>query len=500
MIARLALASLRHRPWRSLFLLLGYGVGVGVMIVLLAIGQAMLSQARDERLVGGGQVTVLPEGIDLELMKTGGVGGMFFSIDHARFVYRQLLASPRLAPQIAAAAPQVEGTLLYLRAGDSLYPVRASGEIPSLSRAVGAVPPVIAGAWDDDSADVAWRDPTPAQLAAQIDHFHLPPPETEHPESWAEWHYFNVLSADHKRWAFVSVIVGGNVRSDRWGGEVLVTLREEGGRTRRFSAVVPAAQVRFSTDDANLRIGTSSVTVLPDGRYRVHARAGSEAGGSERTGVVEVDLTITPRSGAYFPGASLAGGNEVSGYAVPALVADGDGQICVDGRCERLQGVQAYHDHNWGTWQGVTWEWGAARAGQFGILYGRVHSADTAADEPPLVVYVVDSLGFRALFRPREVRYTDTRTIIVDGRRVRVPASALLEDARGGDTLRLALTIDDAIGTDTRRSTLERGDPARERRLRTPYFIQMKGRAHVTGTLGGQRIDATGWGFFETFR
>ena len=116
MITLLALRNLAHRPLRSLFLLFGYSLGVGVMIVLLAIGQAMLAQARDEKLVGGGQVTVLPEGMDIEVMKTGGLGGLFFSIANARFIYRQLLASPRLAPSIATVAPQIDGKLLYFRA------------------------------------------------------------------------------------------------------------------------------------------------------------------------------------------------------------------------------------------------------------------------------------------------------------------------------------------------------------------------------------------------
>jgi hypothetical protein len=111
MIERLALRNLVLRPWRSAFLLFGYSLGVAVMIVLLSIGEALLSQARDERLVGGGEVTVLPEGIDVEVMKTGGLGGLFFSIDHARFVYGHLLASPRLASQVSVVAPQIESKL-----------------------------------------------------------------------------------------------------------------------------------------------------------------------------------------------------------------------------------------------------------------------------------------------------------------------------------------------------------------------------------------------------
>ena len=84
----------------------------------------------------------------------------------------------------------------------------------------------------------------------------------------------------------------------------------------------------------------------------------------------------------------------MSGYVVPALRADATGSICVDGTCEQYDGAQSYHDHNWGVWRGVTWEWGAARAGQYTVLYGRVQPSDSTVASQPLFVYVVDSLGF----------------------------------------------------------------------------------------------------------
>lgn len=79
----LAWRNATWRPWRTLMLCAGFGVGVGVMIVLLAVGEAMVSQASQERLVGGGDVTVLPEGIDIEVLTTGGLGGLFFSVPNA---------------------------------------------------------------------------------------------------------------------------------------------------------------------------------------------------------------------------------------------------------------------------------------------------------------------------------------------------------------------------------------------------------------------------------
>ncbi|HEX2717530.1 MAG TPA: ABC transporter permease [Gemmatimonadaceae bacterium] len=491
MWARLAIRHLTLRKGRSLLLLAGYGIGVAVMIVLLSIGEALLAQARDEKLVGGGDITVLPEGIDVEVMKTGGLGGMYFSIDHARFVFLQLLGSPRLAPHVAAVAPQIEGTLLYLRTRDGReLPVRATGEIPSASRALGALPAIAEGAWRDDEGDRRWIAPTPVELRHDIDHFHLPPAslDADARRSWAEWHYFNVLSADARRWAFVTLMVGGDIPEGEWGGQTLVTLREEGKGERRFATQVPSRAVNMSTTRADLDVGDSRVRVLDDGRYELHAVA-REVGGSARA---RIDLVVTPVPRAYFPGAAL-GGQIVSGYAVPALRAGATGTVCVDSRCERYDDAQSYHDHNWGTWAGVTWEWGAARAGAYTFLYGRVEAPD--AEPGALFLYVVDSLGFRALFRPSRIDYDDGRTIRVGGQEVRVPRRAVMADVRGADTIRITLDVEDAIGSDVR-TTAERGSATTPR----PYFIQMKGRATLGGRLAGRELGGSGYGFFETYR
>jgi hypothetical protein len=215
------------------------------------------------------------------------------------------------------------------------------------------------------------------------------------------------LSADRTQWAFISLIVGGAVPNGEWGGQVLVTLHSQGGASRRFVATFPSRAVRFSTTRADLSVGGSSVEVLPDGLYHVRAHA-VEQGGSTP---LEVDLLVAPARGAYVPGAALASGDVVSGYAVPGLRADASGRICVAGACMRYDGAQSYHDHNWGVWRGVTWEWGAARAGEYTLLYGRVQPSDSAATSQPLFVYVVDSLGFLALFRPSSIRYDDGRVV-----------------------------------------------------------------------------------------
>ncbi|HUQ20890.1 MAG TPA: hypothetical protein VM099_14830 [Gemmatimonadaceae bacterium] len=491
MISLLAFRNLIYRPWRSFLLFFGYGAGVAVMIVLLSVGEALLSQAKDERLVGGGSITVLPQGIDVEVMKTGGVGGLFFSIDHSRFIYRQLLGSPRLKPIVSGIAPQIDGRILYMyvRPGQE-YTVKAAGEIPSANVKVGAPALVKAGKWVDDDGDRKWIHPSPAELRREIDHFHRPPDSLKNADSWAEWHYFNVLSADRKRWAFISFIVGGDVRTDKWGGNMTITLRDEGGRSRRFYANVPKENVRFSTTDANVKIGPSSVTVNPDGTYSVRARAFEEGSGAP----VNISLEVSPAAGAYFPGASLSSGEFASGYTVPGLRASATGEICVASQCERFDNAQSYHDHNWGVWRGVTWDWGASRAGSYTILYGRVIGPDRLGSNTPLLVYLVDSLGFRAVFRPAKVSYEDGRQITVDGRTIRVPSRATFADVRDADTLRVTLNIEDAIGTDTRKS------PSALSTVALPYFIQMKGTATVSGRVDGAPLSGSGTGFFETYR
>ena len=118
--------------------------------------------------------------------------------------------------------------------------------------------------------------------------------------------------------------------------------------------------------------------------------------------------------------------------------------------------------------------------------------ADDIAE--PLFLYLVDSLGFRALFRPKVIEYEDSRTIAVNGVRVRVPARAVMFDARGADSLRIELEVEDAAGTDLRQGAPSgRGSSGR-------YFIQMKGIARLSGMLGGVPISGSGTGFFETYR
>ncbi|HEY9016052.1 MAG TPA: hypothetical protein VIM84_13440, partial [Gemmatimonadales bacterium] len=255
MITVLAFRHLMVRRLRSLFLLLGFALGVGVMIVLLSVGQAMLEQARDVSLVGGGEVTVLPQGIDIEAMRTGGISGMFFGIDRARFLTRQVLGGARNREMVRAVSPAIEGKLLYLRRGDRVVPVRAGGEIPSRAAAVGSRLQLLSGHWEDGSSDSAYAAPTAQQLYDGLDRFHQP---SRPDSSWGEWHYFNLVVSP-REWWYLTYLIGGEVKAGRWGGQLLITHRRPDGTYRRFVDTVPPSRIIFDTTRADLTLGKSRV-------------------------------------------------------------------------------------------------------------------------------------------------------------------------------------------------------------------------------------------------
>ncbi|HEU0016392.1 MAG TPA: hypothetical protein VFQ45_22120 [Longimicrobium sp.] len=467
MIVRLALAELRNRPGRALFLLGGYALGVSVMVVLLAVGEAMLQQARDRDLVGGGDIAVVPAGISPEMLKAGTVSSLFLGIDHARFLHRNLLESPRARREhgIAAASPLLEGRQVELFAGEARYKAVAAGEIPSRARAAGAAPALIAGRWDDSDADRRWTAPTEAERLREIDRFHLPPVRDS---TWAEWHYFNLV-LDERRWMYVTLMVAGEVGvPGRWGGRILVTVREPDGAHRSLTRDLPGEEVRFDTTSPDLRFGARAFVRLEGDAYRVRADAGN----------VRVDLRVEPSPRRYFPPTDIGGSELVSGYVTPALHAVADGTVCLP-RCQDVRGAQAYHDHNWGVWRDVSWEWGSASDAELSLLYGMVRGDATPTEG--LFAYLVDGQGVRGVFRPGAIRWDETREAPAgDGIR-RVPRRFSFEDRARG--LRVEVDVSAAHLTDM-------GRPSRR------WFVQMRGvatvreRGRVIGRLPG---------FFETY-
>lgn len=468
----LAFRHLLVRPGRSFVLLAGYAIGVAVMIVLLSVGDAMLIQSRDVSLVGGGDLTVLPEGIDVEALRTGGMTGMFFGIDRARFVTRQLLGGPRHAAVVRAVSPMLAGKRIALTVRDTTWTVRGGADLPTVAALAGAPLVVLDGQWGNGARDAEWSAPAPQRFYDEIDHFHLP---RVGDSTWGEWHYFNVVVSPDEWW-YITVLVGGDMTSDRWGGQILVTRRTNAGH-ERFVRDVPGTAVQFDTAHADLAVGPAEV-VQRDGVYRLRGSAGGAS----------FDLRVVPDRHAYFPPVELRDDLVMSGYVVPALAASASGKLCVRGQCRMVTDAPSYHDHNWGVWRGITWEWGTGRGASHSLVYGGVReSADLSeAGSAPFFMALVDSLGVRQVYRFTRVESTDFQP--VKGQRgVRAPGSLRIVAARYADTVVVAIKVLDVHATQ-----LGNEGPGR-------VFLQMRGEWTISGTAAGDPVSDQGTGFFETW-
>lgn len=473
MILTLAFRQLLVKRARSLFLLLGYSLGVGVMIVLLSVGEAMLDQSRDVSLVGGGEVTILPEGIDIEALRTGGLSGMFFTVDRARYVTRQAIGGPRHRDLIESVAPTIERKLLYLAAGADTLTVLAGGGIPSRSEQVGAGLTVLAGSWQDTAVDSAYIAPTRQQLYDELDHFHYP---SVADSTWGEWHYFNVVTGPDEWW-YVSLLVGGLNPHGRWGGQVLVTHRTADGRYEKLEQAVSSSVISFDTIGADLRLGDSRVEQR-NGEYAVVVNIPSLG--------FRMEFAVSPAPYHYFPPVQLREGEYSSGYAVAALRGSAAGRICRSGSCRSVSG-RAYHDHNWGVWRDVSWEWGAASGPRLSLLYGQVQAPDSATAPEPFFVSLVDSLGVLQVLRARGIHYRGAQPL-ANGGGVSAPESFEFSAVRGEDSVRVTVRVREAAGTLMGTSGFRR------------YFLQMRGEFTLSGLVGGVAVDENGDGFFETWR
>jgi hypothetical protein len=482
----LAWRSLVDRPRRTLLLLVGYGIGVAVMIALLSVGDALLSQARDRDLVAGGDLVLLPEGVDPAVLKVNGVTDLYFTIQQTGFVVREILRGPRFDRTIAAAAPQIDARQLYVGVRGRVVPAIASAGIPSLDAAAvaaGAVP----GA-RDSARDREWIAPGPGALVDRLDRFHAPPRGAG--ATWAEWDYFNFVDPATGAYGYLTILVGGEGR-----GGVLLRIKRPRRPVEDLTLPAVIRSGDLSETSANQRVGPARVQNI-GGRYHVTVddpRA-------------HVDLWLAPMPGSYLPPEESAGDAVISGYVVPAVRGWASGEVRTAEGQLRLAHVPGYHDHNWGTWRGVTWEWGEAGGPAGAILYGVLHVAHAArgAAERPAVVFVWGPArargagGFLAAFPVRRIRYSGWHAgPRLAGREVSVPAEVILEASAGADEVAVRIRVRDALA-----SLLGRTGPsatAATRPAPTAAFLQLRGFGTIRGTIDGRSIGFSAEAAAETF-
>jgi hypothetical protein len=457
MIGRLALRSLTAHPIRSAVLAAGFGVGVAVMAILLGVAGIVLEQAQAPALAGGGDVLIrLGPTVPARLMLAG------------------TLQTEALRPRIRTAAASHSSDLFLLHNGAATR-VAAQGGIPSLERALSDPETSPIAAWRDSPEDTAWTHAPPDVLLRQLDRFHPIPEGTAWGNSWAEWLYFNGRSNEAN--FYLTFLVGPRTPSGARSAGVRLQL-ERGGQTESFTgrAELTDAELAPAPD---LTIGASSVKL--DGmRYRIHLDV-EDARGKRAVG----DLSLEATPGRLVPPIEITGAQGWrTGYVVPVMSGALDGTIEVDGTRVSLAGGRGYHDHNWGFWQDVSWQWGQAQQGDLSVIYGRVFPPREAAD-PETIPGFVGVLGPDGpLGYSTDVRITEEndergrpRTITVRAR-----GSALNIDLR--------FDVASAVTTHMTQGALANGVD----------FLQMRGNYTVSGQAGSREINFSAPGAAETFR
>jgi len=457
MIGRLAVRSLTAHPVRSAVLAAGFGVGVSVMAILLGVADVVLTQARSSDLVGGGDVVIHLEP----------------SVP-ARMVMSGTLQSDQLRNRVRLAGPS-HTSALYLVKESGVVRVDAHGGIPSVEQAMDDPEVALNREWRDTPEDVAWTQATPEAVLRQIDRFHDVPDAPMWQDSWAEWLYFNGRAHDAR--FYLTFMVGPKQPDGLRPAGVRLQL-DRGGHVENFSA-----SARLSQEEAlrapELTIGANRVR-LEGLRYVIDLDLRGEGG---RVARGRIGIEASP--GRLVPPIEIGGAHGWrTGYVVPVMSGQLGGTLDVAGERIPFDGGAGYHDHNWGFWRGVSWQWGQAQQGDLSLIYGRVFPPRDAAD-PERIPGFVGALGPDGpLGYATNVTIAEMNDAQGRPKTITVTARSRLLDVS------MRFDVGSMVTTRTPQGTLANGLD----------FLQMRGQYTVSGRAGDRTIEFTAPGSAETFR
>src|SRR5581483_4740883 len=331
-------------------------------------------------------------------------------------------------------------------------PVSATGGVPSREKAVGD-PEAAWPAWQDGPEDAAWVHPDAGAVLRAMDRFHAVPEGRPEDDSWAEWLYFNGRTPDGRTRVYVTFLVGAPPDGAAARGAPAapatrpagVRLQlEHDGRATAYSAagLVDAASVLASAPDLDIagnRVrleGSTYVIALNVAAEGPARQGGSSQSGSARARRLTGTLRLAAAEGRSVPPATVRGaGGWVTGYTVPVLAGRMDGVLEADGTTVRFDGAPGYHDHNWGFWKGVSWQWGQVAHEDLSIVYGRVFPPSDVADPRRMP-------GFLVVLGPEGLLGFSSEVAIDDRREGRIEVRA-----RRGVDLQMTLVVDETVRT-----------------------------------------------------
>lgn len=462
MMLRLAVRSLLARPIRSAVLMGGFGLGVAVMAVLLGVGSVILEQARAPELHGGGNVVI------------AGASGELAS---AKFILSALQHAGPSVPSIVVAAPSAQASL-YLVDGHGTTAVRARGGIPSLERRLDDPETSGVAAWTDTPDDHDWASPDPERVLRDIDRFHPVPDVPARAASWAEWLYFNGRAGAAR---FYLTFLAGPARPD---GKRDVGVRLQLDRAGTMTSFSDAAEIDATAlleSAPDVTVGRNRVRLV-GGDYHLSLDLPAESGRTRARG----ELVLHADLGRSLPPLVMRGAaGWVSGYVVPVMSGTLQGTLDVAGHQVVFDGGAGYHDHNWGFWRGVSWQWGQVKHGGLSLVYGRVHPPADAADASRVPGFIMalgpsGPLGFATNVTIEETDRSDTNR----------PQRIIVTGNSESLAVRMELTVRETTITRRREGAFGNGLD----------FLQLRAQYVVAGHAGRQSLDFTGPGSAETFR
>jgi len=471
MIGRLALRTLLMHPIRTAVLAAGFGLGVAVMANLLGVAAIVLEQSESPQLAGGGDVIV-----------TGATG----RLTSGRYLLWGALGAPAFAERVAVASPTARAGL-YLVQDGVVTRVRARGGIPSLERALDDPETSGVSEWVDAPGDEAWTSPDAADVLRSLDRFHPIPDVPARVRSWVEWLYFNGQAGSTR--FYITFLVGPVNESGRRVAGVRLQLDRE-GQVSNYGDSAELDPTELVATAPELTIGRSRVRIDHD-RYLVSFDLGQDRGpGSPAArsggGRASGELVLTARRGHTLPPLTISGARGwVSGYVVPVMSGALDGAIRVGGEVLSLAGGSGYHDHNWGFWEDVSWQWGQVQHEGLSILYGRVFPPADAADAARIPGFMLVLGPDGPLGQSSRVTIEETIDPALDR-----PSRIVVRGDSPSLDLRLTVDVESVIRTPMREEPLASGLD----------FLQMRGRYVVSGTAGDRRLEFEAAGAAETFR
>jgi hypothetical protein len=197
-------------------------------------------------------------------------------------------------------------------------------------------------------------------------------------------------------------------------------------------------------------------------------------------------LTVTGRPDSLLPPIEVHGGaGWRSGYVVPVMSGGVEGTLTVGGEPIDFAGGAGYHDHNWGHWQGVSWQWGQVQHGDTSFVYGRIFPPPDAADPARMPGFLGAIRGDDGLMG-YATDVTIEETSNEDGR----PQQIVVRGRSDRVDLTFTFRVESLMVTRMNELPLASG----------MNFLQMRGEYAVSGRIGDEDVRFTAPGSAETFR